>query len=81
MWFDSSWSTKQTSIPGIPDDGQTPLHVAACYGTLEVARVLLEHGASVIEGDNEGMTASQVALDYGEHEIMKLLSEHGDRSL
>jgi len=39
------------------DDGQTPLHVAAAAsrGTLEVARVLLEHGATVVK-DDEGRT-------------------------
>jgi len=46
-----------------------------------VARVLLEHGATVTEEDNDGKTAYQIALDRGKHEIMKLLSEHGDGSL
>jgi len=43
--------------------------------------VLLEHGASVIEKDEEGRTAFQVALKEGKHEFMKLLSEHGERDL
>ena len=61
------------------NNGWTPLHVAAFHGTLEVTRVLLEHGATIIK-DNKGRTPFQVASDHGNHEIMKLLSEHGTKS-
>ena len=47
-------------------------------GSLEIVRVLLEHGANVGAEDNEGRTAFQIASAKGYDKIMKLLSEHAN---
>ena len=46
-------------------------------GTVEGARLLLEHGANIHSKDNEDRTALQLALANGRDEIARLLSEHG----
>jgi ankyrin repeat protein len=46
---------------------------------LEVARLLVEHGANIDAKNDEGMTAFQVASEYGYHDIAKLLSDHGSK--
>ena len=43
------------------EDGFTPLHVASENGSLEVARLLIDHGADIGAKDNEGRTPFQVA--------------------
>jgi ankyrin repeat protein len=54
----------------------TPLHFALTGGSLEVVRLLLEHGADVDIQDEEDQTPYQVAESFGLTEIAKLLSEH-----
>ena len=58
---------------------KTPLHHASDYGHLEVARILVEHGANIDAEDNEGRTAFQVSLDEGYHDIAKFLSDHDSK--
>ncbi|KAH9015338.1 hypothetical protein EDB85DRAFT_1875891 [Lactarius pseudohatsudake] len=55
----------------------TPLHEASSNGFLEVARLLLRHGANVDERDREGRTPFQVASSKGHDEMTKLLLEYG----
>ncbi|KAF8473034.1 hypothetical protein DFH94DRAFT_765466 [Russula ochroleuca] len=55
--------------------------MAAERGTVEVVRVLLEHGANVGAEDNQGKTPFQIASANGEDEIMKQLSEHGAKGV
>ena len=55
----------------------TPLHKASSRGWLEVARLLLSHGASVDEKDEQGRTPLQVASSEGHVEMTKLLLDHG----
>ena len=43
---------------------------------LEVARILLSHGADVDAEDEEGMTPAQVALARGQAELAQLFSEY-----
>jgi ankyrin repeat protein len=50
---------------------------ASSRGELEVARLLLSHGANVDDKDGEGKTPFQVASSEGHHEIAKLLLDHG----
>ena len=65
--------------PNIPRaNGSTPLHEASFLGSLEVTRLLLSHGASVDEQDDEGWTPLEIASSK---ELAKLLLEHGALSL
>jgi ankyrin repeat protein len=59
------------------DHGQTPLHRASTYGTVEFVRLLLDYGADVEANNNNGETALQVAATWGYDEIVELLQEHG----
>jgi Ankyrin repeats (many copies) len=61
--------------------GNTPLHSAACYGDVEIVRVLLDLEADVNIRNNRGKSpldlASINAFDEARDEIMILLSGHG----
>ena len=52
---------------------EAPLTMAAVMGEIEVARVLLHHGASVDPRDNQGWTPLFVASRYGHLDIVRLL--------
>lgn len=43
--------------------GDTPLHVAASHGHLEITNLLLEHDADVTLKNNDGVTAEELASD------------------
>jgi ankyrin repeat protein len=59
------------------NEGRTPLHSAADFGTAEVVYMLLEHGANVgAEDDTTVLPRFQVASDV-DHGVIQLLSEHG----
>jgi ankyrin repeat protein len=56
------------------------LHRALYKGKLDVARLLIEHGADVdFLEDDKGRTALQVALEKGYHDFAKWLSDHGPK--
>ncbi|CAM9314744.1 unnamed protein product, partial [Hapterophycus canaliculatus] len=74
--------------PGLlhPDDtrdarGCTALHLAAMHGRSEIARVLLEAGAStesvVAAGENEGLTPLRLAAERGHLSTVRALLEAG----
>ncbi|KAI0281934.1 ankyrin repeat-containing domain protein [Russula aff. rugulosa BPL654] len=70
------------NIPASSGTGSTPLHEASQNGWIEIARVLLEHGANVEVKDNGGRTPLDIALEgqfRRSEEIVKLLLEHGAR--
>jgi ankyrin repeat protein len=46
---------------------------------IEIARVLIEHGANVEVKDDKGRTPLDFASEEQREEIMKLLLEHGAR--
>ena len=47
------------------------------FRSVEVVRVLLEHGASVGAEDVDGRTPLRIALTEGHSDIVELLSKHG----
>jgi len=57
----------------------TALHIAACYGHLEVAQELLRHSPNIklSAKDSQGSTALHVAAYSLDCEMLKLLSSHG----
>ena len=51
--------------------------MASLEGHLDVARMLLEHGAEVDAEDHWGKTAYHIALFNGHDEVVQLLLAHG----
>ena len=62
-------------------DGFTPLHLAAFFGQLDAARVLVERGADVHAVSRNGLAFPplQSAVAAGELEIAQLLLDAGAR--
>ncbi len=56
---------------------ETPLHVAAREGHLEVIKVVLKAGVPIDIGDNEESTALDVAAIYGHVEVAEYLLKKG----
>lgn len=54
---------------------RTPLMASAAFDRVEVARVLLEHGADPQARDDDGKTAQVVADDKGSDKVAALLAE------
>lgn len=59
----------------------TPLHSAALYGSEQVIRVLLDHGASVEAMDTEGRTPRDWAIDGGKLEAQRLVLRTAEAKL
>eukprot|EP01061_Rhynchopus_euleeides_P012280 TRINITY_DN21929_c0_g1_i1.p1 TRINITY_DN21929_c0_g1~~TRINITY_DN21929_c0_g1_i1.p1 ORF type:complete len:189 (+),score=26.70 TRINITY_DN21929_c0_g1_i1:46-612(+) len=53
-----------------------PLSLAAYYGWLVCVQMLLQHGASVTQRDEDGVTPAEVAREYGRHPKQKRLPRH-----
>jgi ankyrin repeat protein len=63
----------------VKDDeyGGTPLHWAAWYGHVEIARLLLQNGAEVNAKERNGWTPLHWAAYRGHFDILHLLVENG----
>ena len=57
--------------------GHTPMTIAAAWGHTEVVKLLLDHGASVDQQDNDGISALQCAASTTKSEMVKLLLDRG----
>lgn len=63
--------------PDIQDKyGNTPLHIAALKGQIELSKVLLSHGASPDIQDKDGNTPLHIAAIKGQMELSKLFLSH-----
>ena len=58
-------------------DGDTPLCIAARYGQLDVAQLLLDRGAEVNKADRYGSTPLYIAARYGQLAVAELLLDKG----
>ncbi|WP_265033965.1 ankyrin repeat domain-containing protein [Wolbachia endosymbiont (group A) of Sicus ferrugineus] len=58
-------------------DGNTPLHLAAMKGKIDVVKILLEYNADVNTKNNEGRTALYYAANNNHQELVELLLAHG----
>ncbi len=56
---------------------QTPLHVAAMHGFVNIVYTLLHCGADINKLDSGGHTALSLAAKMGNLEVVKILVEHG----
>ncbi|EDO48620.1 predicted protein [Nematostella vectensis] len=58
-------------------DGRTPLHIACLNGNLEIARFLLQHGASVHVRDRFNRSPLEDAIKFRHQKVVELLVETG----
>ncbi|HLX45699.1 MAG TPA: ankyrin repeat domain-containing protein [Bryobacteraceae bacterium] len=72
-------SANRSLVSALSSDGWTPLHLAAFFGKLEAARLLLNKGAQVNARSTNPMQNMPLhAAAAGKHsEIIKLLLDHG----
>src|SRR5512140_3597079 len=83
--LDNDYSSAEARLaagddPNVGDRlGFTPLHLAAQQCSIDVARVLLDHGASVDQPNSFGHTPLFVAVfnSRGRGELIELLRERG----
>jgi len=59
--------------------GWTALHLASLYDNVDVARVLMEHGADVSAQTEHGWTALHLAPKNGHTGLARMLTEHSTK--
>lgn len=69
--------TSGLSISDISYYGARPLHIAAAAGQVEIARILINHGASVDGLDDFFQTPLHLAAIYGQTEAIEFLIHSG----
>eukprot|EP01117_Protostelium_nocturnum_P014633 TRINITY_DN558_c0_g1_i1.p1 TRINITY_DN558_c0_g1~~TRINITY_DN558_c0_g1_i1.p1 ORF type:complete len:777 (+),score=268.84 TRINITY_DN558_c0_g1_i1:131-2461(+) len=70
-------SLPQVDVNAAKTDGTKAIHAAASGGHLEIARMLLEKGATTEDRDNFGQTPLHISLWNTSMEMAKLLIEFG----
>lgn len=70
-------SENEASVNDRDDKKRTPLHSSAIYGTLEVAKAILEKSPNLVDARGQyGKTPLHFAAAYGHAHMVKLLLEH-----
>lgn len=67
--------TKGVSVDNIDSERYTPLHYAAMFGHVEVAKLLVDKGAEIDAQDAVGKTSLHHAVDWGRHAVAEYLLE------
>ena len=62
-----------------PDDGCTPLHLAALSGNEAMVELLIGRGVAIDASDRAGRTPLSTAISAGHGQIVDLLQRHGAR--
>jgi ankyrin repeat protein len=58
-------------------NGESPLHYAAQFGTMDAAALLLSKGAEVNTKRNDGNTPLDMAVASGHKDMVEFLRQHG----
>lgn len=58
---------------------QTPLHLAARHGRVDIVAALLEAGCAPNPMDIQGLTPELLAMENDQHAVVKIISEHLDK--
>lgn len=58
-------------------EGNTPLHIAACFGDTSIVRTILDNGASIDWKNNDGNTALHLAYVFKQNYTVDVLIERG----
>ena len=70
----TDWLEADSTLANITNsDGKSPLHLAAQEGRLEIAELLISHGANILSKDTYGKTPLQVSEFYENEKLIKLL--------
>ena len=59
------------------NNGRAPLHLAAKFNHVEIARELLQHGAKLDREDTTGKSPLYMAASGGHADMLKVFLEHG----
>ncbi|PVH76111.1 ankyrin, partial [Cadophora sp. DSE1049] len=59
------------------DNGQTPLHLVAEIGSLDIGRLLVAHGADALERQSLPETTIHIAAYFGNTALVELLLVNG----
>ena len=76
----SLWPSSPTSTKPFLEKryvNATPLGIAVKRGEVDIARSLIEHGASIDSMDSKGNTPLHLAADWGETQVVELLISSG----
>ncbi|KAI9760164.1 MAG: Ankyrin-2 [Geoglossum simile] len=69
----------EADINAVCTAGKTALHYAAEYGKLDLAEILLEHGANVYIEDSGHRTCFHIAVQRRKYDVVKMLLSRGVR--
>lgn len=72
-------SVGSVDINAVDENGATALHHAAAKGHVEIARLLIAHGADLERTDRKGRTPLMIAMAQGRTDVVKLINQSLDR--